>query len=71
MHDHLGEESKKEEADEANGEAEASPVVAVLEGLEGISLEVNLTIKVHLVEGLHCDLGLATVLEAIGLVLEV
>jgi hypothetical protein len=45
--------------------------VAVLEGLEGISLEVNLTIKVHLVEGLHCDLGLATVLEAIGLVLEV
>lgn len=71
MHDHLGEEAKKEEANEANGEAEAGPVVAVLEGLKSIALEVNLTVKIHLVERLHCDLGLATVLEAIGLVLEV
>lgn len=70
MHDHLGNHASEEEADQTNSEAEASPVMTVLEDLKSIALEVNLTVKVHLVEGLHGDLVLATVLGLVGLVLE-
>lgn len=70
MHDDLRDHAKEEELDEANGEAEAGPVMAVLHNLEAVTLEVNITIKVHLVESLHGDLVVATVLEAVGLLLE-
>lgn len=70
MHDNLRNHAKEEELDETNGEAEAGPVVAVLHNLEAVTLEVNITIEVHLVEGLHGDLVAATVLEAVGLLLE-
>lgn len=71
MHDDLGDHAKEEELDEANGEAEASPVMAVLHDLEAVTLEVDFAVKVHLVEGLHGDLVVAAVLEAVRLLLEV
>lgn len=71
MHDELGNHAREEVSDQANSEAEASPVMAVLHHLETVALEVDLTIEVHLVEGLHGDLVLATVFETVGLLLEV
>lgn len=71
MHDHLGDHAKEEELDKANGEAEAGPVVAVLHDLQTVALEVDVAVKVHLVEGLHGNLARATVLGAVGILLEV
>lgn len=70
VHDELGNHSQQEVLDQADREAEASPVVAVLEDLEAVALEVDVTVKVHLVEGLHGDLVGAMVLETVGLLLE-
>lgn len=71
MHNDFGKHAKEEELDQANGESEARPVVAVLESLETVALEVDVTVKVHLVEGLHGDLVVAAVLEAVRVLLEV
>lgn len=71
MHDQVGNSMCEEELDDANGEAEARPVVAVLEHLQAVSLEVDLAIKVHLVERLNSDLVGAAVLDTVGLGLEV
>lgn len=61
MHDDLGDHAKEEELDQANGEAEASPVVTELHDLEAIAVKVDITVKVHLVESLHGHLVLAMV----------
>lgn len=66
VHDDLRKHSQEEVLDQANGEAEASPVMAVLHDLEAVAVEVDFAVKVHLMEGLHGDLVLAMVL---GLVL--
>lgn len=71
MHDELRNHAEKEELDQANGEAEASPVMTVLHNLQAVTLEVNITIKVHFVEGFHGNLVRSTVLGAISLLLEV
>jgi hypothetical protein len=71
VHNDLGNHAKEEKLDEANGEAEAGPVVSVLHNLETVTLEVNIAIKVLLVEGLHGDLLVALVLVSVGLLLEV
>lgn len=71
MHDKLGNHASQKVLDEADGETEASPVVAVLHNLEAVTLELDIAVKVHLVEGLHGDLVGATVLETVGLLLEV
>lgn len=70
MHDDLGDHAEQEELDDMDGEAEASPVVAVLHDLEGVPVEVDVSIKVHLVERLHGDLVLAMVLGLVGRLLE-
>lgn len=71
MHDELGNHAEEEELDEADGKAEAGPVMAVLHDLEAVALEVNVAVKVHLVERLHGDLVGAAVLGAVGILLEV
>jgi hypothetical protein len=71
VHDNLGNHAKEEELNEANGEAEAGPVMTVFHSLEAVTLEVDIAVKVHLVEGLHGDLVVATVLDTVGLLLEV
>ena len=71
VHDELGNHTEEEVADKTNGEAEASPVVAVLHDLEAVALELDVAVKVHLVKGLHGDAVGATVLVAVRLLLEV
>ena len=71
MHNDLRQHAREEELEQADGEGEAGPVVAVLHHVETVPLEVDLAVKVHLVEGLHGDLASATVPETIGFVLEV
>jgi hypothetical protein len=70
VHDELRNHAQQKVLDQADGEAEAGPVVAVLEDLEAVALEVDVTVKVHLVEGLHGDLVGAMVLLTVGLLLE-
>lgn len=71
MHDELGNHAEEEVLDQTNCETEASPVMAVLQDIKAIALELDITIKVHLIEGLHGNLAGATVLGAVGLLLEV
>lgn len=70
VHENLGDHAGKEELDQAIGEMEAGPVVAVLHDVESVAVEVNLLVEVHLVEGLHGNLVLAAVLELVLGVLE-
>ena len=71
MHDGFGEEASQEEAEQAHGEAEASPVVTVLHDLEGVAFKVDRAIEVHLVERFYWDLVFAAVLGAVALAMEV
>lgn len=65
MHDDLRNHAEKEELDQTNGEAEAGPVMPVLHDLEAVTVEVDVAVKVHLMEGLHRDLVLAMVLALV------
>lgn len=71
MHDNLRHHSSQEILVQAPGELELGPVMSVLKHLQRITLEVHLSVKVHLMEGLHGDLGLAMVLGTIMLAQEV
>lgn len=70
MHNHLREGLEQEELDQAHGEAEAGPVVAVLEDLQAVAIEVDVAVKVHLLERLHGNLVLAMVLGLVCRLLE-
>lgn len=70
MHDHLRDHASEEEPDQADGEAEVGPVVPILHYLEAVTVELDVAVKVHLVEGLHGDLVLAMVLGLVGRLLE-
>jgi hypothetical protein len=70
MHDDLGDHAEKEILAEPDGEAEACPVVSVLQDLESIAVELDVSVKIHLVESFQGDLVLAMVLELVGAVLE-
>jgi hypothetical protein len=65
VHDNLGNHARQEELDQAIGEAEAGPVVAVLENVEGVAVELDVAVKVHLLEGLHGNLAFSMVLGLI------
>jgi hypothetical protein len=71
VHDELGNHAQQEVLDQADSETEAGPVVTVLHDLQAVAFEVDITVKVHLVEGLHGDLVGAMVLGTIGLLLEI
>jgi hypothetical protein len=62
-------ESAEQELHERPGELEVSPVVAVLQNIENVAVDVNLAVDVHLGEVLERDLGAAVVLalEFVGL----
>lgn len=71
MQQQLGNEAEQEMLEETHGELEVGPVVTVLESLQSIALEVNLAVKVLLVEDLHGDLALAAVGGTVMLAVEV
>lgn len=70
VHDNLGNHAKEEVLDKADSETEAGPVMAEFHNLETITVEVDITVKVHLVEGLHGNLVLAMVFGLIFRLLE-
>lgn len=70
MHDDLGGKGEENELEQAQGEPEACPVMSVLQHLQGVTIEVNITIKVHVVEGLHGNLAVPSVLDLILFFLE-
>ena len=71
MHQQLGDETKEEVFEKAHGEAEVGPIVTELEALQGITLEVHLTVEILLVENLHGDLALSAVGGTVMLAVEV
>lgn len=71
VHDNLGNHSSQEVFKQAQRETEAGPVMSVLHCLQGVTLEVHLVVKVHLMERLHWDLALAMVLDPVMLAVEV
>lgn len=70
VHDDLGHHTSKEEPEERQSEAEVGPIVTVLHDLKSVTVEVDITVKVLLVESLHGDLAAAVVLCAVGLLVE-
>jgi hypothetical protein len=44
--------------------------MSIFHDFQTIAIEVHLTVKVHIVEGLHWNLVPASILELIGLILE-
>jgi hypothetical protein len=70
VHDDLWCELEENELEQAGGEAEAGPVGSVLHDLKAVAVELDIAVKVQVVEGLHWDLVAATILQPVGLVLE-
>ena len=56
VHDHLRNHAEQEVLNQAKGEAEVGPVVAQLQNVQAVALEVDVAIEVLLIEGLHGDL---------------
>ena len=61
MHNHLWYHAKQKVLEQTGRKAENGPVMAILHYVEGIALEVDKAIKIHLVESLHRYLVLAPV----------
>lgn len=70
MHDDFWREVEEDIFEKTDGEFEACPVMSVLENLKCVAIEVNLSIKVHVVKGFHRNLVLAAVFQPVGLFLE-
>jgi hypothetical protein len=70
VHDNFRDEAKEEELEQTQSKSEACPVMSVLQDLQAIAIELNLTIKVHVVESLHGDLIPSAIPNLIRLVLE-
>jgi len=62
VHDNLGNHAGQEILEQAPGELGSAPIVSVFQNLQAVTFEGNISGEVHLVEGLHGDLGVALVL---------
>jgi hypothetical protein len=65
MHDDFRNHAREEEFEEAQGEAEACPIMAIFHHFQTIALEINLFVKVHLMKCLHWYAAFSIVLHAI------
>jgi hypothetical protein len=70
MHDHFRNHASKEEFEQAQGKAEAGPVMAIFHRFQAISLEINFLVKVHLMKGLHWYAGFPIIFHTILLAAE-
>lgn len=66
----IGEKGEDDELEQVQGEAKVGPVVAVLEDVEDVTIEVDLAVDVHFGKGLDGDLGAARPLGLVGSILE-
>lgn len=71
VHNYLWHHSSEEEAEQAKCESKVCPVMSVFHHLQGIAFEVDGTVEVHFVKGLHWDLAFTMVLCSILLIVEV
>ena len=70
MHDHFRHHTSEEEAKETDGEPEVGPIMSILQNFQSISLEVDRSVKVHLMKCFNWYLALAMVLQPAFLVVE-
>lgn len=70
MHNNFWYEAEEDVFEQALGKPEACPIMPVLQGFQTIAIDLDLAIKVHIVEGHHWDLVSPAVLGLIGLILE-
>jgi len=70
VHDNFWGEAKEDELEQADSKSEASPIMPVLHHFQAVSIELDLTSKVHLMKSLHGNLVLPTVLLLMLLALE-
>ncbi len=70
MHDDLGHHAKEEVLAKTDGETEACPVVSVLQNFKSIAVEIDISVKVHLIESLYGNLVLAVVLGLVSRIFE-
>ena len=70
MHDHFRHHTSEEKAKETDGEPEVGPIMTVLQNFQGIALEVDRPIEVHLMESFNWYLALAMVLHSVFLAVE-
>lgn len=70
VHDDFRCELEEDKFEQAQGKCEACPIMSVFQNLQTIAIELDVSIKVHVVESLHGDLVCASVLELVGLILE-
>ena len=70
VEEHIRGELEEDEVEQGPGEGKVAPIVAVLHGLKTVTVEVDIAVEVHLVEGLHGDLVVASVSQAVLVLLE-
>jgi hypothetical protein len=70
VHDNFRHEAEEDEFEQAQSKSEASPIMSVLQDLQAVAIELDLAIKIHIVESLHGDFVSPTVFGLIGFVLE-
>lgn len=66
VEDDIGNEVEKNVAEVVHSELEARPVVALLHNIEDVTVDVNLAVKVGVVEGLHGHLLVLPLLTELG-----
>lgn len=70
MHNDLRDHPHQEKSEETQGKFPIRPVMPVFHNLQSIALEVDLSVKIHLMERLHRDLDLAMIPRSILLVVK-
>jgi hypothetical protein len=62
VHNDLWHHARQKEPVVAPSQVELSPIMTILQNLQAITIEINVSLEIKLVESLHWDLGLARVL---------
>lgn len=70
MHDYLWHHTSKKISEQAECEPEVCPIVSIFHHFQGITFEVDGSIEVHFVKGLHWYLALAMVFRSIPFAVE-
>lgn len=70
VHNNFRNKAKQDELEQTDRKPEARPIMSILHNLQTIPIEIHVAIKIHIVERLHRNLILPSVLEPVSLILE-
>jgi hypothetical protein len=70
MHDNFRHHAGQEKLDQAIRKFEVGPIMALLQDLQTVAIEVHIAVKVHLVKGFHWDGLLAKIFLAVLLLVK-